>query len=207
MVRQPGDICCPGGGIEPRIDAFGARLLRLPGSPLRRWEYYSRWQHQRPADLHQLRLLLATALREGLEEMRLNPLRVSFQGVLPPEPLVMFRRVIYPLVVWVGGQRRFHPNWEVEKVVRIPVRMFLNPQSYICYRLTMPATRVGEAEGRFDFLAFRFETPHGHEILWGATFRIAMAFLDRVFDFAPPGLENLEVMERQLPPHYLTGAG
>lgn len=207
-VRQPGDICCPGGGIEPRIDSRLARLLRLPGSPLRRWEYYAAWQRERPEELHQLRLLLATALREGLEEMRLNPLAVHFLGSLPPEPLVMFRRVIQPLVVWVGRQRRFYPNWEVERVVRIPLRQLLDPAHYVCYRLTMPAPRAGAAaDDRLDFPAFRFAAPQGTEILWGATYRIAMAFLNLVFDFSPPGLQSLDVVARRLPPQYMTGAG
>jgi hypothetical protein len=207
-VRQPGDICCPGGGIEPRIDALLSGLLRLPGSPLRRWAYYSRWRRRRGQELDRLRLLLATALREGLEEMRLNPLRVRFLGTLPPESLVMFRRVIHPLVIWVDGQRRFHPNWEVERVVRIPLRQFLNPERYICCRLTMPTARESDSETRrLDFPALRFLTPQGTEILWGATFRITMAFMHQVFDFRPPGLETLEVVERQLPPHYLKGTG
>lgn len=206
-VRQPGDICCPGGGIEPRVDHLLARLLRLPGTPLKRWKHYSQWRRERPDELHQLRLLLATALREGLEEMRLNPLAVDFLGRLPCEPLVMFRRVIQPLVVWVNRQRRFYPNWEVERVVRIPLRRFLDPAHYICYRLTMPDPRASvTAGGRLDFPAFRFETPQGTEILWGATYRIAMAFLNLVFDFAPPGLQTLEVVTRRLPPQYMTGA-
>jgi hypothetical protein len=205
-VRQPGDICCPGGGIEPRIDRILSGLLRLPGSPLRRWASYSHWRRRRGAELDRLRLLLATALREGLEEMRLNPLRVHFMGALPPEALVMFRRVIHPLVVWVDGQRRFHPNWEVERVVQIPLRQFLNPERYICFRLTMPPARKEDPAARqLDFPALRFPTPRGKEILWGATFRITMAFMRQVLDFRPPALETLEVVERRLPPNYLTG--
>ena len=36
-VRQAGDLCCPGGGIEPRLDTWLARLLTLPCSPLTVW--------------------------------------------------------------------------------------------------------------------------------------------------------------------------
>lgn len=207
-VRQPGDICCPGGGIEPHIDALLARLLRLPGSPLRRWHHYAQWQLEHPRALYHLQLLLATALREGLEEMRLNPLAVGFLGCLPPEPLVMFRRVIHPLVVWGGWQRHYYPNWEVERVVNIPVRQLLNPERYICYRLSMPASPADDTNsGRRDFPAFRFATPDGVEILWGATFRIAMGFLKIVLDFSPPKIETLKVVERELPPRYMTGTG
>ena len=205
-VRQPGDICCPGGGIEPRIDPILARLLRVPGSPLKRWPHFFKWPPDRPDELHQLRLLLAAALREGLEEMRLNPLTVRFLGGLPPEPLVMFRRVIQPLVVWAGRQRRFYPNWEVAQVVKIAVRDLLNPAHYICYRLTMPSRHPGAASGgRLDFPAFRFEAPYGAEFLWGATFRIAMGFLNKVMDFTPPEIETLDVVEREMPTRYMTG--
>jgi hypothetical protein len=205
-VRQPGDICCPGGGIEPRIDPIIARLLRLPASPLKRWPDYGEWQDERPEELHQIRLLLATALREGLEEMRLNPFTVRFLGGLPPEPLVMFRRVIQPLVVWVDHQRRFYPNWEVERVVRVSIQELLNPVRYICYRLTMPSGRAGGASGEhLDFPAFRFATPNGIEILWGATFRITMGFLNKVLNFVPPELETLDVVERELPLRYMNG--
>ncbi len=207
-VRQPGDICCPGGGVEPVLDRVLARLLRLPGSPLRRWRCYPHWRRAHPRDLRRLELLLATALREGLEEMRLNPMAVRFLGSLPPEPLVMFRRVIQPLVVWVHGQRRFYPNWEVERVVRIPLNALMDPTRYICYRLTLPGSSAGRVDGgRIDFPAFRFATPHGNEILWGATYRIAMAFLKRVMGFTAPALDALEVIEHALPPQYMTGDG
>lgn len=206
-VRQPGDICFPGGGIEPGIDLILARLLRLPSSPLKRWPQYADWRLERPEELYRLRLLLATALREGFEEMRLNPLAVNFLGGLPPEPLAMFRRVIQPLVVWVGRQRRFYPNWEVERVVRVTIKDLLNPARYICYRLTMPAQHPGAAHGdHLDFPAFRCVTPYGTEILWGATFRITMGFLNKVLGFAPPELDTLEVVERKLPPRYMTGS-
>jgi hypothetical protein len=205
-VRQPGDICCPGGGVEPRIDAFMAHLLRLPGSPLKNWAHYTRWRHAHPRELRRLNLLLATALREGLEEMRLNPLTVGFLGSLPSEHLVMFRRIIHPLVVWVNRQRQFYPNWEVERVIRIPLRRLLNPAHYICYRLSMPWRHAPAAEGgRLDFPAFRFPTAQGTEILWGATYRIVMGFLKKVMGFRAPDLETLDVVERELPRQYLTG--
>ena len=67
-VRQPGDICCPGGGIAPHLDRLGAHLLRLPGTPLRKWIYYRFWRRRAPQGMPRLRLLLATALREGTAE-------------------------------------------------------------------------------------------------------------------------------------------
>jgi hypothetical protein len=207
-VRQPGDICCPGGGIAPRRDRLGAHLLRLPGTPLRQWIYYRFWRRRAPQGMSRLRMLLATALREGAEEMRLNPLGVGFQGMLPPEHLVMFNRTIYPMVGWVHRQQRFFPNWEVERIVRIPVRALLVPTDYIRLRLTMahqqPAT---QGVGGREFAAFRYRSPAGVEILWGATYRIVMAFLQRVFNFLPPEIENGPVVEKRLTAAYLTGEG
>lgn len=205
-VRQPGDICFPGGGIEPRRDALLAALLRLPGSPLHKWADHARWRRRKASALNQLRLLLATALREGFEEMRLNPLGVRFLGILPSEALVMFKRTIHPLVVWVDGQRRFRPNWEVERVVRIPLRELFIHERYVCYRLTMPPAAADAIDERcLDFPAFRFMTDAGPEILWGATFRIALGFMRQVFGFRPPDMKTLDVIDRRLPPHYLTG--
>ena len=206
QVRQPGDICCPGGGVELGIDKKLSRLLRLPASPLRRWRHAASWRRENPRELQRLRLLAAAALREGWEEMRLIPFNVSFLGILPPEELVMFRRVILPLVVWMKRQRRFHPNWEVERVVRMPVREFLNPTRYICYRLSMPEAGGRKGGGRRDFPAFRFDTAEGTEILWGATYRMIMRFLNQVLGFAAPGPESLEVVAHELPPQYMTGS-
>ncbi|MGD8992788.1 MAG: hypothetical protein PVI00_15135, partial [Desulfobacterales bacterium] len=119
-VRQPGDLCCPGGRISPRLDAGLAALLRLPMSPLVRWRYWQRWRQKRPQQAEWMRLLLATGLRESLEEMRLSPFGLKFLGPMAAQSLIMFNRIIYPMAVWVSGQRRFYPNWEVEKIVCIP---------------------------------------------------------------------------------------
>jgi len=207
-VRQPGDICCPGGGIAPRFDHFAAHLLRLPLSPFWHWDYYRFWQQEAPLSIPRLSLLLATALREGFEEMRLNPLGVRFQGMLPPEHLVMFKRRIYPLVGWVNRQQHFFPNWEVARIVRIPIRDLLHPDGYIGLRLKMTHRGAQRGGNEFqDFPAFRFPSPAGTEILWGATYRITMSFLDRVFGFVPPDTGSGSVVEKCLTEDYLTGKG
>ena len=81
-------------------------------------------------------LLFATSLRESFEEMRLNPMGVKFLGPMPSTSLVMFRRVIYPLVGWLKRQKHFFPNWEVEKMVYIPLEELLRGERYACYRIT-----------------------------------------------------------------------
>ena len=145
-VPQPGDLCCPGGGIEPRFDRLAAHLLRLPLSPLRQWPHYRTWQAKAPRQAARLRLLMAAALREGVEEMRLNPLGVRFLGGLPPVHLVMFKRTIVPFVAWVHRQQQFRPNWEVERIVRIPLRTLLVPDGYMALRLRMEGGNAGGGE-------------------------------------------------------------
>jgi hypothetical protein len=67
-----------------------------------------------------------------------------------------------------------------------------------------PATEGGLSR---EFAAFRYRSPAGVEILWGATYRIVMAFLQRVFNFLPPEMENGPVVEKLLTAAYLTGEG
>jgi len=207
-VPQPGDLCCPGGGIAPRVDRLGAQLLRLPLSPLRHWPSYNAWRAEAPRAAARLRLLMAAGLREGMEEMRLNPLGVQFLGGLPAEHLVMFKRTIVPLVAWVHRQRYFRPNWEVERIVRIPLRDLLSPGGYVALRLRTEDhdAGVGEAAVR-SFPAFRFPTSGGTEILWGATFRITMHFLEQVFGFHAPDQTGGVTIEKRLTADYVTGRG
>lgn len=203
-VRQPGDLCCPGGGIAPRLDGELARLLRLPGSPLARWPHWRRWQRRWPNPSVRLALHLATALREAAEEMRLNPLGVRFLGPMRPQHLVMFHRVIHPMVGWVGRQRRFFPNWEVEQIIRIPLGQLLDTRRYARYRLRMEGGGQRHVQ---DFPCFRLAGPDGPEVLWGATYRIAGQFLETVFDFSPPPMETLPVVYGRMGSHYMTGRG
>jgi 8-oxo-dGTP pyrophosphatase MutT (NUDIX family) len=203
-VRQAGDLCYPGGSVSPRFDFNAARLLGLPFGPLGRWPRWKNWRRERLSESRWLALYLATALREAFEEMRLNPLRVRFLGPLPHHRLVLFRRLIYPLVVWVTDPQRFRPNWEVARIVRIPLRQLLDPQHYICYRLTMAQSPPATDPVR-EVPAFRFRSPAGQDILWGATFRITMAFLQQVFGFTPPDLKSLPREDGHLGKSYLTG--
>ncbi len=207
-VRQPGDLCCPGGSISAHLDATLARLLFLPGSPLKRWANWQLWHTQDHQTAQNMALLFATGLREGFEEMRLNPLGVKFLGPLPPEKLVMFKRIIYPLVCWIPRQTRFRPNREVENVVYIPVKGLMNPNNYARYRLRIDiASQAGDGQSVKEFRCFIHEEGGTVERLWGATFRITMRFLEIVFGFKPPEIEALQTVEGQLGENYLTGSG
>ncbi len=205
-VKQPGDLCCPGGSIAPRWDYYLSRLLKLPFMPLARWPYWPHWCRQRPQGARLLALFLATGLRESVEEMRLNPFALKFLGLLPSQSLVMFDRVIYPLVVWTNRVHRFYPNWEVQKVIYIPLRDLLNSENYVCYRLQMGRpSNPGQASRINSFPGFRFTHQHETELLWGVTYRITTVFLEYIFGFTPPDISSLPMVNGSLDRDYLTG--
>jgi hypothetical protein len=205
-VRQPGDLCCPGGGISPRMDGLLARGIELPPLPLFRWPYRRWWRRRRPAAFSKLALLTATALREGFEEMRLNPLNVSILGPLRPEHLIMFNRSIYPLVACVNRPQRFSPNWEVAAIVRIPLRSLFCTDQYACCRLALPSSTPGAPDVTYrDMPCFVHRHNGAAEMLWGATYRIVEAFLKTVFGFQPPPLNTLPVIQRRLARRYIKG--
>ncbi len=206
-VKQPGDLCFPGGRVSPRLDGRLSKLLTLPVFPLSRWPYWHRWRDQRPREARRLALLLATSLRESLEEMRLNPLGIQFLGPMPAQSLHMFDRIIYPMVGWITHQKVFFPNWEVEKVVHIPLRELLNPLNYARYRIRFNTDDLPEHGGQVqDFSCFLHEGEHGKELLWGATHRIVMVFLKIVFGFNPPDKAALPLIHGALDNRYLHGA-
>ena len=207
-VRQPGDLCCPGGGISLPTDRLLARWLTLPATPLSRWPLRNWWRHHRRIDYPKLVLLLAAALREGFEEMRLNPFGVQFLGPMPAQHLVMFERAIYPLVGWVKRQRHFFPNWEVDKIVRIPVTAFFDAGSYASYRISFAdrTSRPAAAPLHRDMPCFVYRHNGRVDLLWGATYRITEQFLKTVFDYRPPSIQSLPVIHRRLDRRYLNGS-
>jgi hypothetical protein len=214
-VKQPGDLCFPGGRIAPRWDIRLSRILRLPFLSLSRWPYWRQWRRESPVSARRLALLLAASLREGFEEMRLNPLHVRFLGPLPRQRLIMFDRVIYPMAGAIGRQRRFSPNWEVEKIVHIPLKDLLGVDGYRCYRLQMvyrDQTALPPEGGHAgtpiiqDYPCFVHDSEDGPEVLWGATYRITTLFLELIFGFVPPPVTTLPIIEGALDRAYLTGS-
>ena len=199
-VRQSGDLCFPGGRFSRSVDGFLSRLLRVPGSPLARWQYWPEWRTGRPTDARRLSLLFAAALRESFEEMHVNPFSVQFLGPLPPQQLLMFQRTIYPMVVWIPRQRRFLPNWEVEKIIRIPLSHLFEADRYAAYRLE-------SLSGSKDYPCFVHDSTEGEEVLWGATYYIVAAFLKLIFDFSAPPLKGLRVISGALEREYFQSLG
>ena len=206
-VRQAGDLCCPGGGVSWPKDRFLGQLLRLPGCPLWRWPGANEGETVETPSHRTLPILLAAGLREGWEEMHLNPLRFSFLGVLPEQHLVMFRRTIYPIVGW-AAPHHLKPNWEVERIVPIPLRNLLDPLHYGRFRPLVSAGTIDDPQPlRYDdFPCFIHEDQHGREMLWGATYRITQYFLELIFDFQAPQTDHLPVAQRHLDENYLNGS-
>ncbi|MDF1592528.1 MAG: CoA pyrophosphatase [Desulfobacterales bacterium] len=203
-VRQAGDLCFPGGRMMPRSDFYFSLGLRLPFSPLSRWPCWRWWQKHRPQEARRLSLLLTAGLREGLEEMRLNPLGVRFLGPLPSQRLEMFQREIYPMAAWIERRQHFFPNREVEKIVTMPIRSFLDPAHYAACRISFSAGREQQAaRAREVFPCFCFPDESEQEILWGATYRMVMNFLELVFDFRPPPLDSLPVVTKRIGEEYI----
>lgn len=201
-VRQPGDLCFPGGGIHI-LDSTLSKLLHLPGFPLGWQASPDRGVSFAKPVSRMIKRLLATSLREAWEEMRLNPFGVRFLGALPTQRLVMFERLIQPLVAWARPHQRFRPNWEVERIVFIPLRKLLDRENYGRYLLTFNGS---DASGRQDprvFPCFLHQGEVAREMLWGATYRITMDFLHIVFDFRPPEMETLPIFEGTLDETYL----
>lgn len=207
-VKQPGDLCFPGGRVSPKLDALLSFFLKLPCFPLSRWPYWAGWRKSRLKEARRMALVFGTALRESLEEMRLNPLGVQYLGSLPPQDLRIFSRIICPMVGWVKRQKRFFTNWEVESVLYIPLKDLLNHDHYRCYRLRYDTSPEHPMCGKIqDFPCFLYQREGVREVLWGATFRIVMEFLDVVFDFTLQDLGSLPVIHGVLDRNYLRGSG
>jgi 8-oxo-dGTP pyrophosphatase MutT (NUDIX family) len=205
-VKQPGDLCCPGGATE-KFDRFVARFLSFPGSILSRWPCWNELKTAEPQNAEFLSLLYAAGLRESWEEMRLNPIGLTFLGPLPSQCLILFRRVIHPLVAWVSFQKEFTLSWEVERVVWFPLRALLNPFNYALYRMYVPSRLEWRFRGQtVDFPCFVHKNRGHGELLWGATFRIVTMFLETIFGFRVPEIERLPLIPATVGDDYVKGS-
>jgi hypothetical protein len=117
----------------------------------------------------------------------------------------MFRRIIYPTVGWIRHQRRFFPNWEVEKIVHIPLEDLLNPAHYACCRMTFHTRSGAPAAGPRTYPCFVRKDGNEQDLLWGATYRIVMVFLEQVFGFNPPDMDSMPIINKSLDKDYYNG--
>ncbi|MDO9586288.1 MAG: hypothetical protein Q7I93_07405 [Syntrophales bacterium] len=155
---------------------------------------------------HAVALFLANAAREAWEEIRLNPFRLFFLGPLPSCSLHLFRRTIFPIVGFVNSGHSFRPNYEVERIVDIPVRAFFQQENYGTMT-TIPDSGLRHSGNSPETLpCLIYLDPEGREnILWGATFLIVASFLKIVFDFQIPQGQTGLTFNKTIDAHYLSG--
>lgn len=204
-VRQPGDLCFPGGGISPWKDRFIAAVLHYLWVPMKQRALLPYLKHTHRTQRKNFVLHLAVALREAWEEMRLNPFRVKLLGYLPVQRLQVIDRTIWPVVGCLSRQCRFTLNWEVQRVVYISLKSLLDPGNYARFQPMIKAQGQGRAKPLHDnlFPCFVHGDGWGQELLWGASFRMVADFLRIVFKFEVPPMNYLPKIEGFLSPNYL----
>ncbi|MEA1935448.1 MAG: CoA pyrophosphatase [Thermodesulfobacteriota bacterium] len=201
-VPQPGDISCPGGTLNTFLDPLLRPFMTNRFSPILREDVLEYAQKRGKFTFRNVKLFLTNALRESWEEIGLNPFNVMFLGPLPCYDLITFRRRIFPLTGFVKNEWHFRPNWEVDRIVEIPLRTFFNDENYgLCSVESSSELKKNIARVRnFPCLIYR------DEVLWGATFYIIMNFLKIVFDLELPGSHSKRVVKKVLCPDYMTGS-
>ena len=205
-VSQPGDLCSPGGRVTPGLDRFLSPLLLLPGAPLYRWSAFKALRARDREEASRVALLTAAALREAWEEIGLNPLSVRMLGLLNPQELTLFKRIIHPVCGWTGRPGAFRANGEVESIHFLPLHQLLDPGNYAAYTLLHPSEGgMSKPEILKETICFNHREAENCEILWGAALWITLQFLKRVFDFVPPARSDLPEIQRQLPDSYYIG--
>lgn len=205
-VQQPGDLCCPGGRTDRRYDRALAFLLVARLLPVARSAPLRRLVRLRGPERDALLMLLAGVLRESWEEMRLPPWRVEYLGSIPAQRLLAFPGTIFPLVGRIQGTWKPRPNWEVEKILRVPLRHFFASENYALCRFCIPSS-AGENTNTdlWEMPCLLIEDGGREEVLWGATFRILVRFIERVFGIPVASIQPARRVTRNLPAHYFSG--
>ncbi len=204
-VAQAGDLCCPGGRFSSGLDTAISKIVTLPGFPMAKWPSLTSWRKEHPHILEIIKLFFATSLRESVEEMFLNPFGVNFLGPQVPLTLELTGRIIYPMIGWTN-QKKFRPNWEVERIVYIPLENLMETSNYGRCRLQiMPELASAFSNIDEEFPCFVHRGRQGTELLWGITYRMVNSFLEIISDFVPPDLASLPVFYKQMDKHYMNG--
>jgi len=205
-VIQAGDLACPGGMLHAKWDLPLKKLITSGLIPLLR---NKAGQHARRRDsrtYHAIALFLANAAREAWEEIRLNPFRLLFLGPLPSYYLHPFRRTIFPLVGFVKSGHSFRLNYEVERLVDIPVPAFFQQENYGSLTTTSDSGLRPSRNSLESLPCLIYRDEEGREnVLWGATFSIIASFFKIVFDFQIPQAQTGFAVNKTLDAHYVSG--
>lgn len=205
-VVQSGDISCPGGTLNRYADGFLRRFITAGFPPILRGDALAYAKKRGKGDFETITLFLANAVRESWEELGISPFNIRCLGPLPCRPLIAFTRVIFPLAGYVIQDWKPRPNFEVDKILSIPLQDFFNKENYGCFTIETDYKLRDNISGIRHFPCFIAKDEHGEEdILWGATFSIVMSFFKIVFDFDIPDLEGHRAFRKVLAAEYLTG--
>ncbi len=205
-IPQGGDLCAPGGGIHPFLDRLTQKILQTRLLPPARGPAFRRAQRWGQELYRKILFFLGNALRESWEEIHLSPFNVEFLGPLPTYRLRVRRQIIFPVVGRVKRDWKYRLNWEVEKMVRIPLKEFYNPENYALYSLEVtPEMSAQGIPDPWEFPCLVHREDGEEEILWGATFAIIQSFLRLAFDIPLPYPDGRRVIHRPLISNYLTG--
>jgi len=205
-VSQPGDLSCPGGMLQPRLDRLLGMLLRYGPFSVSRYTGV-RYVNRGEKKLQRLIFLfLANALREAWEEIHLSPFHVRLLGPLPTYSLALFQRTIFPLAGYVTQPWKPKLSDEVDKIVEVPLTFFLDQAKFGCLSLILPYPGDPAKHSLQQRPCLILSSPDGgEEILWGATLTIIVQFLSIIMGYRLPEWRMGRTIERQLRPDYLTG--
>ena len=205
-LPQGGDLCAPGGGDHPLMDASAQRIIASGIFPSLHSSALEK-ARERDNDVYQTILYYwSNALRESWEEIRLSAFNADFLGPLPTYRLQSRRWIIFPLVGQVREKWTYRLSPEVEKIVPIPLSAFYRPESYGVYSLEIPEEMIAQGiPNPWVFPCLIAEGVGEEEILWGATFHIILNFLKLAFPFPLPRPAGQRVFHRPLLRTYLSG--
>jgi 8-oxo-dGTP pyrophosphatase MutT (NUDIX family) len=205
-IPQGGDLCAPGGGIHPFLDTITQKILENGLLPLARGPAFGRARKWEKGLYQTILFFLGNALRESWEEIHLSPFNVEFLGPLPTYRLRVRRQIIFPVVGRVKRDWKYRLSWEVEKMVRIPLKDFYDPANYAQYSLevTPEMSKQGNPDP-WEFPCLVHQEDGEQEILWGATYNIIQSFLRLAFDIPLPSPDGRRIIQRPLIANYLTG--
>lgn len=206
-VPQPGDLSCPGGMLHPNLDNLLRPFVANRIPPVLAGEARDYARRRGTATFREISRFLTNALRETWEETGLTPLNVRYLGALPSSDLLLFARTIFPIVGLVKKEWSFRLNWEVEKIVEIPLVSFFNPENY--GKCTIEYETLFQPDQKFkqpqEYPCYIHTNNEDTEILWGASMNIIMRFLNLVFDFKMPNSPQSKAIKKILRPDYATG--